>query len=182
MICERCKKNEATVFYKETINGKTKSYSLCAECAAEAEKAGDIETPHMDAFFSSPSIGGIDSLFGSLFSVPHYAKRALSEGNAETKKCSLCGSAFGDLVKRGKVGCPKCYEVFADELDATIREIHGTTTHTGSAPKRFKHDRELKQKIKNLEAELKEAIKDENYERAAEIRDEVKALKEKEEN
>ena len=34
MLCEKCKKRTATVFYNENINGKTRSYSLCAECAA----------------------------------------------------------------------------------------------------------------------------------------------------
>ena len=178
MLCERCKKNEATVFYKETINGKTRSCSLCSECASEAEKTGEIGKTHMDSFFSSPASVGIDSLFGSLFGIPQYAKKSIGE----VKKCSLCGSTFSDLVKNGKVGCPKCYDVFADELDATIREIHGTTSHNGAAPERFRHDRELKQKIKKLENELKRVINEENYERAAEIRDELKGLREKEEN
>ena len=35
MLCEKCKKRTATVFYNENINGKTRSYSLCAECAAK---------------------------------------------------------------------------------------------------------------------------------------------------
>lgn len=178
MLCERCKKNEATIFYKETVNGVTKSYSLCRECAAEAESAGEIGTVHMDGLFAPPSLG-IDSLFGSLFGVPQYAaKKAVGE----VKKCSLCGSTFPDLVNSGKVGCPHCYDVFADELDATIREIHGTTTHTGAAPKRFRHDRELKKKIQKLEDELKSVISNENYERAAEIRDELKALRKKEDD
>ena len=42
MICERCKKKEATVFYEENINGATRSYSLCSECAAELNKSGDL--------------------------------------------------------------------------------------------------------------------------------------------
>ncbi len=35
MRCERCHKKEASVFYKETINGKTHSLSVCADCANE---------------------------------------------------------------------------------------------------------------------------------------------------
>ena len=41
MICESCKKNEATVFYEESINGTKRSYSLCAACAAAKEKDGE---------------------------------------------------------------------------------------------------------------------------------------------
>ena len=41
MLCEKCKKNEASVFYRENINGKERKYSLCPECAAELEKNED---------------------------------------------------------------------------------------------------------------------------------------------
>ena len=43
MLCEKCKKRTATVFYNENINGKTKSYSLCAECAAKMREAGELQ-------------------------------------------------------------------------------------------------------------------------------------------
>ena len=42
MLCEKCKKNKATVFYEENINGKKRSYSLCEDCAAELQKSGDV--------------------------------------------------------------------------------------------------------------------------------------------
>lgn len=50
MLCEKCKKNEASVFYRENINGKERKYSLCPECAAELEKNGEIKFsafPHL---------------------------------------------------------------------------------------------------------------------------------------
>ena len=40
MLCEKCSKNEATVFYREIVNGKEKKYSLCSDCAAKLEKEG----------------------------------------------------------------------------------------------------------------------------------------------
>ena len=43
MLCEKCKKRTATVFYNENINGKTRSYSLCAECAAKMREAGELQ-------------------------------------------------------------------------------------------------------------------------------------------
>ena len=42
MLCEKCKKNEATVFYRENVNGKEKNYSLCQKCAEKLEKKGEI--------------------------------------------------------------------------------------------------------------------------------------------
>ena len=38
MKCEKCQKNEATVFYRENINGKEAKYHLCPKCASELEK------------------------------------------------------------------------------------------------------------------------------------------------
>ena len=113
-------------------------------------------------------------MFGSLFGMPTYHKKAFV---GETKKCSLCGSAFSDLVADGKAGCPECYRVFAEELAPTISKIHGSTTHVGNAPERYRAGFERKTKIKNLEAELKNAIAAEEYEKAALLRDELKALR-----
>ena len=46
MLCQKCKKNEATVYYKENINGHVTEYNLCPECAAELEKNGVL---HLDS-------------------------------------------------------------------------------------------------------------------------------------
>ncbi len=178
MLCERCKKNEASVFYRESVNGKQKSLSLCSECADKARKSGELDDEFMNGgfmetgFFEDPFFG-TDKLFGSLFGT-HALPGKTSE---KVKKCSLCGSTFNDLVNAGKAGCPECYKTFAEELNPTISRIHGTTSHVGGAPSTFKKSREQKEKIKSLEAELKAAVKDENYERAAEIRDELRELR-----
>ena len=74
MLCEKCKKNEASVFYRENINGKERKYSLCPECAAELEKNGEIKFsafPHlsdMNDFAPFGDFGSLNSIFGSLFS------------------------------------------------------------------------------------------------------------------
>lgn len=177
MLCERCKKNNAAVFYKESINGREKSLALCEKCAAEAESKGEIEKISLGDPFFSEQIGSIDKLFGSLFGLPKYKQTTLPD----SKKCTLCGATFADLVSEGKAGCPECYKVFADELADTINRIHGTTVHNGNAPSRFRYDREKKKKIESLEDELKKALKEERYERAAEIRDELKILRKEEE-
>ena len=35
MLCENCKKNVATTYFKQTVNGKTTEIFLCDECAAK---------------------------------------------------------------------------------------------------------------------------------------------------
>ena len=44
MLCEKCKKNEATFYYHENVNGNEKNYRLCADCAKELEKSGELKT------------------------------------------------------------------------------------------------------------------------------------------
>jgi len=174
MLCEKCQKNQASVFYQETAYGKTKSYSLCSACAEELEKKGEIklETSHG---FSDPFADWFsDGLFGSLFT-PH---RGGGQALPQTKRCGLCGSSFQDLAAGGKAGCPKCYEVFSTELEGSIRRIHGSIGHTGRVPGKRRAHVERKKKLEEMESSLKKAIAEERFEDAAAIRDELKTLRE----
>lgn len=177
MLCERCKKNEANYYYRENTNGVEKTYHLCADCARELEKMGEIKGFGKESLYDG-FFGGNDlnSLFASLFT-PSAKKSQGAKPIPERTKCSLCGAVFDDLVREGKAGCPKCYEVFSDELEESIRRIHGRTSHTGREPVKLREKNEAKRKITTLEGELKEAVAAENYERAAELRDEIKALR-----
>lgn len=170
MLCENCKKNEATVFVHENLNGKKKSFSLCADCAKEFEKKGELNlgTP---SFFSQDDHSGFNSIFESLFDTRH--RPTVPSG----KKCPLCNATYAELAKEGKVGCPECYETFSTELERTIAGIHSNAVHTGHIPSRLRGQLDVKRRIRALEAELKEAISDERYERAAEIRDELNTLR-----
>lgn len=171
MLCERCKKNEATVHYREIINGKERKYLLCADCAREMEKSGEISFS-APKFFGDGELGALNSVFGSLFAPPRGAHTL-----SEAKKCPLCGATFNELVKEGKVGCAKCYDTFQAELERTISGIHAKETHTGKSPAKLRDKLDVKQKIRALERELKDAIRDERYERAAELRDELNTLR-----
>lgn len=177
MLCERCKKNEANYHYREYVNGTEKAYHLCAECAAELEKSGEIKNIGKDTMFDG-FFGGNDlnSVFTSLFA-PSKRENRNSVQSPERVKCTLCGASFEELAREGKVGCPKCYEIFGEELERSIARIHGRTSHTGREPMKYKEKNESKRKIESLEHELKEAVKSENYERAAELRDELKLLR-----
>ena len=43
MKCEKCGKNEATMYYKETVNGVTREMHLCPECAQKENLGGAFE-------------------------------------------------------------------------------------------------------------------------------------------
>lgn len=154
MLCTECKKNNATVFYQQTINGNTSELALCPECA---KKHGLLT-------------GG--SLFSELFKMPSFVSSAPSAH----KTCTLCGSNEMNFIRDGKVSCPVCYEIFAEELNSPIKRIHGNVSHIGRAPSKFKKQNDKKKILKDLKHQLNEAIKNEEYENAAIIRDKIRDI------
>lgn len=168
MLCQHCKKNEATTVVKTMINGEYAEYRLCHECAHEL--GYDSMFPDLTSDF-----GGLLSSFFS------NALPAIS-GAAH---CNTCGSTLNDIKRTGKVGCADCYDTFFSELMPTIRNIHGNTEHKGKRPNVIEYTvnedkkdqtESAEDKIAALRAELKKAIENENFERAAQLRDEIKEL------
>lgn len=186
MLCERCKKNEATFYYHENVNGNKKTYRLCRDCANELEKSGEIRAADdeksifdsFDSFLSDP-FGQMNTLLSGMFSSGDKSdKKQLSSADKEEKKCPVCGMTFREFARNGMAGCPACYETFAEELKPTISRVHGHSTHSGRVPMRLREKYDTAKRIAELEAERDSAVKAENYERAAELRDELKKLRE----
>ncbi len=171
MLCETCKKRTATVFYNENMNGKIRSLSLCGECAAKLREKGDIQDiTSMIGSFADPFPNLQGDLFQGFFGIP------ASKSVSAQKKCTDCGCTYAEIEKSGKVGCPTCYTIFEDELSRLIRSLHGTTAHMGAVPSRHRAKQALAQQLKQKKAALKEAIQKEDYESAAALRDEIRAL------
>ena len=171
MLCEKCKKRTATVFYNENINGKTRSFSLCGECAAKLREKGDIQDiTSMTGSFADPFSALHDNLFGGFFGIPSHI-------SAQTqKKCPTCGTTYLEISKSGKVGCPQCYNTFREELSGLLASVHGTTSHVGNVPARHRAKKERDLKLQSMKNELQEAIGKEDYEKAAALRDEIRRL------
>jgi len=181
MLCDNCGKNEANVRYSENINGKTKELNLCEECS---EKLGITK---MD--FSMPI--DFSSFFGEFmedFSTPEFMPLF---GEVKSLKCNNCGYTFDDIVNTGKLGCENCYDVFESKISPIIKKIQGANTHVGRIGKVINNDIKQKNydnrteenknegeksKLEELQRKLKDAIKEERYEDAAKIRDEIKKL------
>ena len=48
MKCQNCGRNEATYYYKSSINGRVTETHLCADCA---RKLGYVQRMQPDSFF-----------------------------------------------------------------------------------------------------------------------------------
>ncbi len=158
MLCQSCEKKEATTHIKTIHNGELKEYMLCSDCAKKYGYASFLD----DAGFD------LDKLFGSFMEgIP--SPRAL-------KRCQLCGSSFEDIAKSGKVGCAECYDTFYDELLPSVRRIHGRTSHTGKLAHSAGAGVKLRNEIARCRTELEQAIKAQEFEKAAELRDRIREL------
>ncbi len=152
MLCTNCGKNPATVHIKKTVNGVTREYMLCAECAAKSE--------------FNPTFPDFDTLLKSAFSF-------MSPGiQTKRKACPVCGSTIASISESGKLGCAQCYDTFADELAPTIARIHTNAIYVPNNGKPTFPEKE-ENRIDSLKAQLTKAVQEENYELAAKLRDEI---------
>lgn len=188
MLCSNCGKNEANVRYTRIINGEKTEYSVCEECA---KKLGidDIDF-NMPINFSN----FISDFFDDDTLLPSFTSQNVSQ-------CPKCGLTYDEFVQSGRLGCGECYSAFGNKIDAVLRNLHGTSKHKGRAPKNIlskgkanhlnlahnpsdddakpkalTKEEKKKEKINELNKELQLAIKEERYEDAAKIRDEIKKV------
>ena len=170
MLCEKCKKAEAVTHIRQNINGELTEMHLCENCAAEI--TGSFESQYGKLF--SDFGFGLDSMLGSIFGQDFLSENLLSKPE---EKCKMCGSTLSAIRKSGNVGCSECYRTFRSELMPLIQRIHGKTVHSGKIPESAEGEISLKNRIAELEKELKKAVDEQNFEKAAEIRDEIAGLK-----
>lgn len=178
MMCDNCGKREATVRYSENINGVKRNLNLCSECS---EKLGINKMN-----FNMPI--GISDFFSGFFDDFASDEFAPLLEQTKTLKCNNCGLTFEDIINTGKFGCGECYDTFESRIAPLMREIQGSNKHEGRIGKNKISNTEVSQKenkkkinnneLENLKEELKKAIKEERYEDAAKLRDEI-AKKEK---
>ena len=99
--------------------------------------------------------------------------------SGKTQRCPKCGTSFDEIAHSGKVGCADCYRTFYDKLLPSIQRIHGKIKHSGktvsAAPEQPKIETK-EEKIEKLKAAMNDAVAKQDFENAAKIRDEIKAL------
>lgn len=182
MKCDNCGKDNANVRYLRNINGVKQEMNLCEECS---EKLGITDINFNIPIDFSSFLGG----FFEDFENPDLL--TLMQQNEQTK-CKGCNSTFEDIINSGKFGCPKCYETFETQIDSLMNKIHGSNRHVGRLGKLEKinvdnknssnnlEESKNENKIENLKNQLKQLVKEEKYEEAAKIRDEIKKLEKEE--
>ncbi len=166
MKCQKCGAENANTHVKTVINGEFREFDLCSDCAIKMGFGSMFNDMKSD----------FSGLLGSFFN-------NVLPARTQATRCEFCGSSYPEIAKTGMVGCAKCYDLFADRLYPSIRRMHGNTTHCGKNSASAKAEKaqpkaetaETKDdKISKLKAELDAAVKEQNFERAAELRDIIK--------
>ncbi len=158
MLCECCEHHEATIHLTQMINGQSRELHLCEDCAEESGM-------NVQSVMSIPEI-----LFGMGNSEPESS----DEGKLGGKSCPYCHMRGRDFKKNARLGCPRCYETFEAELAPMLAAMHKGSKHTGKAPESRRKVLEKSERVERLQKQLDAAVRAENYEEAALLRDQLR--------
>lgn len=164
MKCQKCKK-PATFHITELTGGKPQELHLCEDHAREylAPSGGEPAGPaNMAAMLAQQ--------MAQQMAVGQTAEE-LAE--LDQQSCPVCGITFYEFRNRGRLGCSHDYDCFQTQLEPLIMNIHGDSSHTGKSPQRCPDGGQRRTQLIRLRREMKEAIDQENYERASELRDRI---------
>ncbi len=138
-------------------DGKVSELAVCADCARERGLT-EVKPGHC---------------------APVEVMAELASGLEEKDTalvCSRCRTTFADFKRQGRLGCDYCYAAFRDELLPLIRRLHGATQHVGRAVGTGRKDASVRLTTERIRDALKAAIRDEDYEKAAALRDELRKV------
>ncbi|MHC4938959.1 MAG: UvrB/UvrC motif-containing protein [Planctomycetota bacterium] len=168
-LCQSCNQREAKIHFTELKDGKKTEMHLCEHCAQEKNMV---------------------LAFPSLLSTLVKGGEEKGEADAVPATCPGCGLAYSDFKAKGRLGCPQCYEVFAPVLVPLLVKVHSHAEHKGRHPLHQPEPQAAPpvtepieepepqplDETMQLRLELADAVEAEDYERAAELRDQIRAL------
>jgi protein arginine kinase activator len=162
MLCDDCGSTDAVVHVTQIVHNQMSVRHLCEKCA-QAKGLENTEGP-------------------TNFPLTDFLAQMGEEEHAESPtgdagRCGFCGLTFADFRETGRLGCPHCWVTFDVHLRGLLRRIHGGTTHVGKVylpPDPTASERE--KRLEALRRRLQRAVDAEDFERAAEIRDQIRAL------
>jgi protein arginine kinase activator len=160
-MCDNCGCSGAVVNFTQIVKDQMSTSHLCEACAAEKglEPASESSNVPLTDFLAQMG--------------EEREKDELDVGH----KCSFCGLTFGQFRETGRLGCPHCYQTFEAHLRRLLRRIHGSVQHVGKVylpPDPTAS--EMEKRLEGLRHKLHRAIEAEDFERAAEVRDQIRSL------
>lgn len=169
MKCEICHKNDATTAYTHIVDDTKKTLLLCGNCVPQGESKKEAAPQPADD--------------QSAASVPQLIKKVKVEFSAaspseaaENTVCQGCSMTYEQFKKVGRLGCHQCYTSFAPQLERLLKRIHGADAHCGKGLVEVGAVPSPHNALEQLRSELKDAVGREDFERAAQIRDQIREI------
>ncbi len=158
--CRQCA-NQATLHITEVMEGRASEIHLCEKCARE--------------YLEDSETHGSDSVAADL-AAKLEELHAASDEDLDSLTCSGCGITMSEFRAVGRLGCPFCYDEFRSELKPLLENIHEELKHTGKRPSRTTASLSDQSRVLQLRNQQREAIRQEDYETAAQLRDQITEL------
>ncbi|MBQ6421290.1 MAG: UvrB/UvrC motif-containing protein [Clostridia bacterium] len=172
MLCQNCRTRDAGIHLKHIVNGEAGEIHLCAQCAATLGYSDIFSGFPLDPFHLTAASVQMKTL------------------GSRQQRCEVCGFTFDDIARTLSPGCPNCYRVFRSKIAPAIVKLHGRTVFKGTPPDNGAADsappsppktETNAEKAAALREEMREAVEREDFERAGELRDEIRRLQKEEE-
>ena len=163
MKCQQCDK-PATFHITELTGGKPVELHLCEEHARQYLTSSTTE---------QATAGSMAAALAHQMAIGQTAEEL---AQLDQQACPVCGITFFEFRSQGRLGCPHDYTCFRAQLEPLITNIHGELEHVGKRPRRSAVGSEARTQLIRLRREMKEAIDDEHYERASQLRDQIQRI------
>lgn len=160
IACNLCGKHSATIYFKGIVNEQTIKLHLCAACA---KKKGMV-------FPFGQSVLSLSKVVSDL------AQAARPKHSFGHTHCPRCGLTYVEFKQTSQLGCAECFTTFASLLEPLLKKIHGSSQHVGKTAKRTVRMESSVERLAKLKVELKHAVRQEAYEKAATLRDLIQQL------
>ena len=168
----------ATVHLTQIADGKIRKVHLCEKCAAKG-KIAELPILKFTEMLAETLASG-----GNKPAREQAADEAFAR--APEKVCPDCGMTDLAFARSHRLGCPRCYDVFAEEVAALLPGVQrggryrGDAGKTGvPAPAKKRKPAAEKLSLAALRERLKTAVSQEDYALAAQLRDEIRAAEKK---
>jgi protein arginine kinase activator len=174
MICQECNERPATFHFTKVINGEKTEVHICEYCAKE----------NSELFMFNANTGfSLNNLLTGLLNmesgITKKEEQKVFQSN-DVIQCDRCKMTLHQFKKVGRFGCSNCYHTFKSEIKPILRRVHGgNTVHAGKIPERIGGDIHIRKQIEDLKNKIHDLIVQEEFEKAAEVRDEIRSLEKK---
>lgn len=188
MKCDKCGK-EASVSLKVIFNGNSHNIHLCSDCMKEysniPEGADPRDVKAENISFNPKDLEGllqkfIPSLEEVIDGFYEYKYNNANKDveyilNIDEKSCPYCGNLESN-IRQGKFGCSHCYKLDKSLTDRVLKTYNNLSEYKGAYPRAERKFKAVADEIKILSQRLNESVATEDYELAADLRDQIDKL------